>query len=62
MHACRWNSFVHNNIYSWTRKLPGADSPFVNPYKGPRVLRQAQQKVADDLQAAQQPAAVVDAQ
>lgn len=48
---------MHNNIYSWTRKLPGADSPFVNPYKGPRVLRQAQQKVADDLQAAQQPAA-----
>lgn len=32
----RWTGFVENNIYSWTRKLPGHDNPVVNPYKGVR--------------------------
>ena len=32
----RWRGFVENNVYSWTRKLPGHDNPIMNPYRGPR--------------------------
>ncbi|GLI58710.1 hypothetical protein VaNZ11_000461 [Volvox africanus] len=48
----RWKGFVNNNIYSWTRTLPGHDSPIVNPYKGPRRIPRPQQKVEEELEAA----------
>ncbi|KAG2498882.1 hypothetical protein HYH03_003074 [Edaphochlamys debaryana] len=48
----RWNSFVENSVYSWTRKLPGHDNPIVNPYKGPRRLTRPQQKVEEEVEAA----------
>ncbi|KXZ52795.1 hypothetical protein GPECTOR_8g182 [Gonium pectorale] len=49
----RWKGFVENNVYSWTRKLPGADSPIVNPYKGPRrIAPKPQQKLEEELEAA----------
>lgn len=33
----RWNEFT-SKVHSVTRKFPGADSPILNPYKGPRPL------------------------
>jgi hypothetical protein len=38
----RWKGFVDNSIYSWTRKLPGADTPFVNPCRCYLVFASAQ--------------------
>jgi hypothetical protein len=29
----RWRGFFENSVYPITRKLPGANSPIVNPYK-----------------------------
>jgi hypothetical protein len=43
----RWKGFVEHNIYSWTRKLPGHDSPIVNPYKGPRRIPRPQPKAEE---------------
>lgn len=34
----RWTAFVEDNVYSWTRKLPGHDNPITNPYRGPRSM------------------------
>ncbi|GLC37824.1 hypothetical protein PLESTB_001480400 [Pleodorina starrii] len=48
----RWKGFVNNNIYSWTRTLPGHDNPIVNPYKGPRRIPRPQPKVEEELEAA----------
>ena len=30
----RWNSFFEDKVYPVTRKLPGAQSPILNPYRG----------------------------
>ncbi|GFR43965.1 hypothetical protein Agub_g5108 [Astrephomene gubernaculifera] len=46
----RWKGFVDNNIYSWTRKLPGSTAPIVNPYKGPR--RPVRQQRAEEAEGA----------
>ncbi len=30
----RWKNFWENNVYPMTRKLPGAQNPILNPYRG----------------------------
>ena len=30
----RWNHFFEDKVYPVTRKLPGAQSPILNPYRG----------------------------
>jgi hypothetical protein len=30
----RWRNFFEHKVYPTTRKLPGSDTPFLNPYRG----------------------------
>lgn len=29
----RWKTFMENNVYKFTRQLPGANNPIVSPYR-----------------------------
>ncbi|PNH12795.1 hypothetical protein TSOC_000250 [Tetrabaena socialis] len=49
----KFKGFMDNNIYKWTRTLPGHDNPFVNPYRGPRKLtRKPEQQLEQELESA----------
>lgn len=48
----RWKNFVEDNVYKWTRQLPGASNPIRNPYE-------AKKKVAEEEAAAKRKEAQV---
>lgn len=38
----RWKHFVEDNVYKWTRQLPGAANPIRNPYEAKKKIAAAE--------------------
>lgn len=46
----RWRGFMEKGVYSWTRKLPGASTPLLNPYREKERARMSVKEKEKEVQ------------